>query len=94
MNPKYWGSSFWLALFIIITKFKNDIETCKYHLYIVCKSLPCLECRDHALLSIHKNNIMSSNDINYIYFFFIALYNNLASKPENKIDIDKIERLL
>ncbi|UOX38854.1 sulfhydryl oxidase [Finch poxvirus] len=92
MDPKYWGSSFWLVIFIIITKFKDDIEVCKRHLYNVCKALPCNECREHALVAINKNNIMSSTDINYIYFFFISLYNNLA-RPDKTINIRKIKKL-
>ncbi|AYP74208.1 sulfhydryl oxidase [Fowlpox virus] len=94
MDPKYWGSSFWLVIFIIITKFKHDVETCKRHLYNICKALPCHECREHALTAINKNNIMSSTDINYIYFFFISLYNNLVFRPERKIDVQKIKKLV
>ncbi|ALA62441.1 IMV redox protein [Turkeypox virus] len=93
MDPKYWGSSFWLVIFIIITKFKHDIETCKRHLYNVCKALPCIECKQHALEAINNNNIMSSNDINHIYFFFINLYNNLAYNPSKKIDIKQVKKL-
>ncbi|CAE52635.1 redox protein E10R orthologue [Fowlpox virus isolate HP-438/Munich] len=94
MDPRYWGRSFWIVIFIIITKFKHDIETCKRHLYNICKALPCAECKDHALQAIQKNNIMSSNDINYIYFFFISLYNNLVFNPERCIDIKKVKKLI
>nr|CAA11288.1 fpE10R, orthologue of vaccinia E10R [Fowlpox virus] len=94
MDPRYWGRSFGIVIFIIITKFKHDIETCKRHLYNICKALPRAECKDHALQAIQKNNIMSSNDINYIYSSFISLYNNLVFNPERCIDIKKVKKLI
>nr|WGO62668.1 sulfhydryl oxidase [Wadden Sea poxvirus] len=94
MNPKHWGRAIWTVIFIIISKSSNnDIETCKEKIYTIIDNLPCISCKLHAKKAITVNNIMSSNDLNYIYFFFIMLFNNLASDPKYKIDISKIKPL-
>ncbi|ATI20982.1 sulfhydryl oxidase [Western grey kangaroopox virus] len=93
MDPKYWGRSFWLMIFIIIVRFRDKIEVCKRHLYVICSTLPCIECREHALEAIAANDVMSSGDINYIYYFFISLFNNLARDPRFAIDAARVELL-
>ncbi|QHR82580.1 sulfhydryl oxidase [Brazilian porcupinepox virus 1] len=95
MNPKHWGRALWTVIFIIIsqTKINNNIELCKRKIYTIIDTLPCPNCRIHAKEALNENNVMSSNDINYIYFFFISLFNNLASDPLYKIDIKKVKPL-
>ncbi|QQG31527.1 sulfhydryl oxidase [Swinepox virus] len=95
MNPKYWGRAIWTVIFIIITQTKQtrDVEGCKRKLYTIIDTLPCPTCRIHAKEELTKHNIMSSNDINYIYYFFIRLFNNLASDPKYKIQLDKVAPL-
>lgn len=85
----------WAVIFIAITAAARDgnLEACKRKLYIICSNLPCLECRTHALDAIERNNIMSSRDLNYVYFFFIHLFNNLAKDPRYRIDVSKVRAL-
>ncbi|AAF17917.1 gp035R [Rabbit fibroma virus] len=96
MNPKYWGRAIWTVIFIILSKAKasGNIELCKQHLYTIVETLPCPLCRLHAKKAIQENNVMSSDDLNYIYFFFISLFNNLASDPVYKIDLNKVSPLI
>ncbi|UWT52541.1 Sulfhydryl oxidase, partial [Monkeypox virus] len=35
----------------------------------------------------------SSDDLNYIYYFFIRLFNNLAFDPKYAIDVSKVKPL-
>ncbi|APG58250.1 putative FAD-linked sulfhydryl oxidase E10 [BeAn 58058 virus] len=71
MNPKYWGRAVWTIIFIVLSQCKEiGIEKCKERLYTIIDTLPCPSCRLHAKEAMQKNNIMSSNDINYLYFFF------------------------
>ncbi|AAR07397.1 40R [Yaba monkey tumor virus] len=91
MQPKHWGRALWTVIFILISQGKNqNIEICKRKIYTVIDNLPCPSCKIHAKEAIDKNNVMSSTDLNYIYFFFISLFNNLASDSAYKIDINKV----
>lgn len=92
MEPRHWGRSMWAVIFLVITMAKSDgnIELCKKRLYVICSTLPCVACRTHALDAIRDNNVLSSNDLNYIYFFFISLFNNLARDKTYTIDTSKI----
>ncbi|AVI09536.1 sulfhydryl oxidase [Sheeppox virus] len=92
MNPKHWGRAIWTVIFIVITKTKThkNLELCKKHIYTIVETLPCPMCRIHAIREIEKNNVMSSDDLNYIYFFFITLFNNLASDEKYKINLNKV----
>lgn len=85
----------WAVIFITITLAarSGDLEACKRKLYVLCSNLPCVECRVHALEAMERNNIMSSRDLNYIYFFFIRLFNNLARDPRYRIDVTKVRAL-
>ncbi|AGU99718.1 M035R [Myxoma virus] len=96
MNPKYWGRAIWTVIFIILSKAKTsgDVESCKRQLYTIVETLPCPSCRLHAKKAMQDNNVMSSDDLNYIYFFFISLFNNLASDPAYKIDLNKVSPLI
>ncbi|QDJ95067.1 FAD-linked sulfhydryl oxidase [Hypsugopox virus] len=96
MKPKHWGRAMWTVIFIIITKASKDgdIEQCKKNLYTIIDNLPCPACQTHAKKAMNDNNIMSSTDLNYIYYFFITLFNNLASDPVYKINIDKVKPLI
>ncbi|AUI80610.1 IMv redox protein [White-tailed deer poxvirus] len=95
MKPKYWGRAIWSVIFIVISQTKNtgDIESCKRKLYTIIETLPCPTCRIHAKEEIQKHNIMSTNDLNYIYYFFISLFNNLASDPKYKINLSEVKPL-
>ncbi|AXN74857.1 sulfhydryl oxidase [Akhmeta virus] len=96
MNPKHWGRAVWTIIFIVLSQagLDGDIESCKRKLYTIVSTLPCPACRRHATIAIEGNNIMSSNDLNYIYYFFIRLFNNLASDPKYLIDVSKVKPLL
>ncbi|AWU47083.1 Sulfhydryl oxidase [Sea otter poxvirus] len=96
MEPRFWGRTMWKIIFIILSQARNhgNIEQCKNQLYIICSTLPCIACRRHATTAIEKNNVMSSNDLNFIYFFFIQLFNNLATDKEYMIDINKVSPLI
>ena len=37
--------------------------------------------------------MLSSSDLNYVYFFFIALFNNLARDPRYRVDVAKVRPL-
>ncbi|ANS71127.1 sulfhydryl oxidase [Pteropox virus] len=96
MEPRFWGRSMWTVIFIILSQAKvhKDVELCKKHLYVICTTLPCVVCRKHATKAIEKNNVMSSSDLNFIYYFFIRLFNNLATDERYKIDVTKVQPLV
>lgn len=85
----------WAVIFIVITMagLDGDLEACKRKLYVICSNLPCIECREHALEAIEQNNVMSSNNLDYVYFFFINLFNSLAQDPRYRIDVSKVRAL-
>lgn len=99
MDPKLWGAGAWLIIFeliyLFINKVNNDqsiymyeIEKLKKTLYIICSTLPCPTCSEHARKNINDNSIMSQTNINIILHFFIELYNKFHSY--NTIDRKKI----
>ncbi|QHG62599.1 sulfhydryl oxidase [Cetacean poxvirus 1] len=92
MEPKHWGRSMWTIIFITIsnTKYDRDVELCKKRLYHVISALPCTVCRQHAKEAMEENNVMSSVDLNYIYYFFIKLFNNLVTDERYMIDLTKV----
>ncbi|CCD83216.1 putative redox protein [Squirrelpox virus] len=95
MEPRHWGRAVWTVIFIVIAlaELDGNLELCKRRLYIVCSTLPCVACRGHALEAVNANDVMSSDDLNYVYFFFMRLFNNLASDPRYRIDISKVRPL-
>lgn len=87
MNPKLWGNGAWFSIFIIIFELFDDIEKMKRLLYLICKSLPCLKCRNNILEAIKNNNIMSETNSMNIVRFFIQLRNKYQTQliiPENE----------
>ncbi|AAM13521.1 CPXV076 protein [Cowpox virus] len=95
MNPKHWGRAVWTIIFIVLSQagLDGNIEACKRKLYTIVSTLPCPACRRHATIAIEDNNVMSSDDLNYIYYFFIRLFNNLASDTKYAIDVSKVKPL-
>ncbi|ADZ24075.1 S-S bond formation pathway protein [Cowpox virus] len=95
MNPKHWGRAVWTIIFIVLSQagLDGNIEACKRKLYTIVSTLPCPACRRHATIAIEDNNVMSSDDLNYIYYFFIRLFNNLVSDPKYAIDVSKVKPL-
>ncbi|WCB69422.1 Sulfhydryl oxidase [Monkeypox virus] len=95
MNPKHWGRAVWTIIFIVLSQagLDGNIEACKRKLYTIVSTLPCPACRRHATIAIENNNVMSSDDLNYIYYFFIRLFNNLAFDSKYAIDVSKVKPL-
>ncbi|AAL40516.1 sulfhydryl oxidase [Monkeypox virus] len=95
MNPKHWGRAIWTIIFIVLSQagLDGNIEACKRKIYTIVSTLPCPACRRHATIAIEDNNVMSSDDLNYIYYFFIRLFNNLAFDPKYAIDVSKVKPL-
>lgn len=85
----------WIVIFLVIARAARDgdLERCKRQLYVICSTLPCVACRAHALEAMERNNVMTSASLDYIYFFFIHLFNNLASDPRYRIDVAKVRAL-
>lgn len=75
MNPKHWGRAVWTIIFIVLSQagLDGNIEACKRKLYTIVSTLPCPACRRHATIAIEDNNVMSSDDLNYIYYFFYQI---------------------
>ncbi len=96
MEPRHWGRAIWTVIFIVLSRAAKDgdVELCKKKLYTICETLPCPACRRHAKEAMSINNVMSSDDLNYIYYFFIRLFNNLASDPLYRIDLRKVKHLV
>lgn len=97
MDPKKWGAGGWLIIFLRTyafinimnkTNYEYELEKLKKTIYMICSTLPCPTCRDHAIKNINDNSIMSQNDINVILHFFIELYNKFHYY--NIIDKQKI----
>ncbi|WOC29277.1 putative IMV redox protein [Equine parapoxvirus] len=95
MEPRFWGRALWTVIFILLRRFEEhgSLERCKRELYVVCSTLPCVACRRHALAAISGNNVMSSEDPNFVLFFFVSLFNNLAFDDKFKIDVSKVRPL-
>lgn len=68
---------------LIIKINKIDIEDFKKKLVILISSLPCNDCKNHCFLNMNNNKILESENIYFIFHFFIELRNNFYS---NKID--------
>ncbi|AYN60973.1 ERV/ALR-like protein [Orf virus] len=96
MEPRFWGRAMWAVIFIVLRRFEEhrDLERCKRQLYVICSTLPCIACRRHATAAMEKNNVLSSEDPNYVLFFFIKLFNNLAFDDRYKIDPAKVRPLV
>ncbi|AVD69200.1 ORF081 [Saltwater crocodilepox virus] len=77
MDPRYWGRGFWTLIFALIYKYRHDVEACKQRVRNVIELMPCFECREHALEAMTNNNVMSSKDVNYVFYFFVGLHNAL-----------------
>jgi hypothetical protein len=60
-----------------------NVESLKKRLNIIINSLPCEECRQHALKHMQVNNIFNSDCFFYIFHFFLELRNKFY---DNKID--------
>lgn len=80
MNPKLWGNGAWFCIFIIIFELFNNVEKMKRLLYLICKSLPCLKCKNNILQAIKDNNIMSENNSMNVLRFFIQLRNQYQTQ--------------
>ncbi|WZD66020.1 putative IMV redox protein [Bovine papular stomatitis virus] len=96
MEPRFWGRAIWTVIFIVLHRFEEhrDLELCKRQLYVICSTLPCIACRRHATAAMEKNNVLSSDDPNFVLFFFISLFNNLAFDDRFKIDPSKVRPLV
>ncbi|BAO49428.1 sulfhydryl oxidase [Alphaentomopoxvirus acuprea] len=99
MDTQKWGRGAWLLIFVriyytinIINKdnYNYELELLKKTLYLLCTSLPCPACSNHAKTNIYNNSIMSELDINRILHFFIEFYNQFHKI--NYIDITKINQ--
>ncbi|AUL80476.1 sulfhydryl oxidase [Vaccinia virus] len=95
MNPKHWGRAVWTIIFIVLSHggLDGNREACKRKLYTIVRTLPCPACRRHAPIAIEDNNVMCSDDLNYIFYFFIRLFNNLASDPKYANDVTNVKPL-
>lgn len=93
MKPEYWGNGTWFLIFITVFRLYNSLEKLKRVVYVICSSLPCKECRSHALENLELNNIMSSEHSYRILIFFIHLRNafqKYQSRTNTIIPIDLI----
>lgn len=68
-------------LYIIINN--SIMEILKNKILLIINSLPCLQCKDHSILLLNKNNILNTNSFLYMFHFFIELRNSFYP---NKID--------
>ena len=95
MEPRHWGRSLWCVIFLVLEQAARDgdLERAKRRLFLICNTLPCVACRAHALEALQENNVLSSSDLNYVYFFFIALFNNLARDPRYRVDVANVRPL-
>lgn len=72
---KFSGRLIWILMFETLYKFKDNIEIIKKFYWNISEVLPCPKCKAHFKMIIINNNIMSSNDWNYIKEFTIWAYN-------------------
>lgn len=82
VNPSHFGRVLWKIIFEYVFTYINEIEKVKAFIRLVCDILPCEKCKIHFEQIIIINNVMSSNNINYIIEFLIWVYN---LKHKNKI---------
>jgi hypothetical protein len=80
MNPKLFGRALWIIMFEYLYKYQDNIEKIKYFYWLVGNIIPCKKCSLHFKQVLTLNNIMSTNDWNYIKEFTIWLYNTMHSE--------------
>ena len=92
---KIWGNVTWNLLHIIAEKCINsNFNSCKYDIFkiitLICNTLPCPICRNHAAayISTHNlNTIRTKEELKHYLFTFHNVANTNTNKPNFDIAI-------
>lgn len=81
-SKKSWGNATWYLIHTLAYKINDENHICDLtkQIYQVCDNLPCIECRDHAILLLSKNNIKNIKSKQQLILFLLNFHNTINDK--------------
>ena len=90
MKIKIWGNATWNLLHTICEKIYDDKfansknDMCKL-ITLICISVPCPICREHAINYLKSNNVYDCNTKEEFKLFVFNLHNNASINAKNNL---------
>jgi len=95
-SKKTWGNATWYLLHTLVYKINDEghIAELVKQIYQICDNLPCIECRNHAILLLSKNNFKNINKKQELILFMLEFHNAINVKlGKNKFTIEENNKL-
>ena len=98
MRIKIWGPATWNLLHTICEKIYEDkFDNTKYDLYkliaLICVSVPCPICRDHAINYLKTNKIENCTTKQSLKLYVYNLHNQASINAKNtQFDLDILNK--
>tara|TARA_B100000945_G_C20349264_1_gene581392 strand:+ start:376 stop:825 length:450 start_codon:yes stop_codon:yes gene_type:complete len=91
LSKKTWGNATWYLIHTLAYKLNDEshISDLVLQIYQICDNLPCIECRDHAILLLLKNNYKNINSKQQLILFLLDFHNAInykLNKPKFTIE--------
>tara|TARA_Y100000741_G_scaffold364899_1_gene357577 strand:+ start:3738 stop:4187 length:450 start_codon:yes stop_codon:yes gene_type:complete len=95
-SKKAWGNATWYLIHTLAYKINDESHLGELvnQLYKICDNLPCIDCRDHAIMLLTKNNFKNINNKQQLILFMLEFHNAINVKlGKNKFTIEENNKL-
>jgi len=95
-SKKSWGNATWYLIHTLAYKINDESHVGELvnQLYKICDNLPCVDCRDHAIMLLTKNNFKNINNKQQLILFMLEFHNAINVKlGKNKFTIEENNKL-
>jgi|TARA_R110001592_G_scaffold60820_8_gene185414 hypothetical protein len=85
-SKNIWGKATWYLIHTLAYKISDEshIGELVKQLYQICDNLPCVDCRDHAILLLSKTNFKNINKKQQLILFLLEFHNAINTKLDKK----------